>query len=381
MIYSCVNPLDNFKQVNSKSFLSIEAQLSNEAKAHEVILSMTSDKLGLVGPAQRPVSGAKVFVSDEKGNREEFKENIDTKGTYLSSPSFAGRIGGIYTLYIKTMEGKEYQSSPEIMRVSPEIKKVNSKFEKLAGLISTDSRRSGFNIYIDLDDFPATEDYYQWQWKHYEKAKTCQTCNEFVGKTPFGANYDFETGKCLNSIPAFFDELRKEINYRCEENCWNITYSTDIDILSDALFKNSKITGKQIARIPFDSTTAYYLQLEQRAISKNTFYFYQNLKNQAQTNGTLFDVPAETQFNANIKSLNNQTEKILGIFNVFSSFKKIVYIDRSVGVPANEKPILASEVNYFACPKEGAFECKSIAKCFESNARTRFKPEGWIDKK
>jgi hypothetical protein len=65
---------------------------------------------------------------------------------------------------------------------------------------------------------------------------------------------------------------------------------------------------------------------------------------------------------------------------VYSVSKKIIYIDRSKGLPADEKPILKYEKGYFKCPKEGAFECRDIAKCFETNSRTKFKPEGWLDK-
>jgi len=46
------------------------------------------------------------------------------------------------------------------------------------------------------------------------------------------------------------------------------------------------------------------------------------LISQVQSSGSLFDVPAETRFSLNIKSLTTPSERVLGIFNVFSVRKK-----------------------------------------------------------
>jgi hypothetical protein len=130
-----------------------------------------------------------------------------------------------------------------------------------------------------------------------------------------------------------------------------------------------RITGKKILRIPYDSDLPYYLRFEQRAITKNAFSYYQSLKNQIENSGTLFDIPAETKFNFNIKSITNPSEKILGIFDVYSFRKTISYIDRKQNVPKNEYPnflinngILSGEVS-----------------CVEGVNRTKIKPEGWKD--
>jgi hypothetical protein len=128
--------------------------------------------------------------------------------------------------------------------------------------------------------------------------------------------------------------------------------------------------------VPFDGVTPYYLQFEQRAITRNSYNYYQGLNAQIQNNGTLFDVPAETKFSFNIKSTTNSSEKILGIFDVYSVRKRIFYIDRT-NVPKDETPVTkVLPGNVYSCspPLPG---CQDVVKCNDGLFRTPFKPEGW----
>jgi hypothetical protein len=159
-LFSCIKLIDDFKQVSSNSFLAIEAELSNEKKAHEVHLSMTSDKLGLVSDRQKPISGAQVYILDEKGNKEVLFENPDQEGYYLTSKNYSATIGGKYSLYIKTINGDEYESDPETLRPSPIISNLSSKFEILPNFQKGDDRRAGFNVYVDFKDNIGTSDFY-----------------------------------------------------------------------------------------------------------------------------------------------------------------------------------------------------------------------------
>ena len=183
---------------------------------------------------------------------------------------------------------------------------------------------------------------------------------------------------CVISNPPTSSTL----NYRCNSDCWNIAYSSELNVFSDAYLNGQRITGKQVARVPFDSTSNYYFQLEQRAITRNAFNYYQDLKIQTQNNGTLFDVPAETRFSFNIKSNTNPEEKVLGLFDVYSVKKKIIYIDRTKGVPSDESPVYTNVVEgaIVECsPLEASFGCVDKTPCVEGRFRTKIKPEAWKD--
>ena len=356
---SCITPISDFKLVDSQSFLTIEASLTDQAEIQKVKLYISADNLSTNG--FDPIAKAKVYFLDEKGVRENLVESA-TEGTYLTPTKFAGRVGGTYTLYIETADGKKYQSQPETMKPVPEIENLISRFEIQDNYAKGELQRVGFNLYVDFHDPPTTGDNYQWYWRHYEKALICETC-------VFGI-YDFSISSCVQ--PRFQSNVT--YSYRCDGNCWDITFSTDLNIFSDNYLNGQRITGKRVARVPFDNVSPYYLQFEQRAITRNTYKYYQSLNAQIQSNGTLFDVPAETKFSFNIKSTTNPSEKILGIFDVYSVRKKILYIDRTVA-PNDELPVfkrLQGEI--FVCTFPS---CEAVVKCSEGLFRTPFKPVGW----
>ena len=159
LVGACVTPITDFDQVASKSFLVIEAAISDQEGPHKIKLYFSSDKLG--GSYFTPVVKAKVYTTDEKGVREDFTENT-LKGTYLSSSKFTGRVGGTYTLTIETTDGRKYQSVPETMKLVPEIENVLTRFEVLDNYAKGDPRRGGFNIYLDFQDPATLGDNYQW---------------------------------------------------------------------------------------------------------------------------------------------------------------------------------------------------------------------------
>jgi hypothetical protein len=167
------------------------------------------------------------------------------------------------------------------------------------------------------------------------------------------------------------------LNYQCDGNCWAISTNNDLNVFSDVLTNGQRIVGRQVARVPFDGYSPYYLRLEQRSITKTAFNFYQSLISQVQSSGSLFDVPAETRFSMNIKSVSDPAEKILGILNVFSVRKKIYFIDRSKNIPAGESAIQSTfSGEIYTCPP-GAVNCQDHVPCVESPYRTKITPEGW----
>jgi hypothetical protein len=365
IVNSCITPIANFEQVANKSFLTVESFISDEQGQQRTRIYMSADKI--LGSYFTPVTRAKVYIVDEKGVREDLVEQA-TKGTYLTSAKFAGRVGGTYTLNIETADGKKYQSTAETMKPVPEIENLITQFEVLDNYAKGDSRRGGFNVYVDFQDPSTQGDNYQWYWKHYQRANFCETC--------VGGTYNFTSNTCVYPrVPT-----EQILNYFCDGDCWDISFSTDLNIFSDTYLNGQRITGKQVARIPFNGVSKYYLQFEQRAITRNSYNYYQGLNAQTQNTGTIFDVPAETRFSFNIKSTTNPEEKILGIFDVYSVRKKIFYIDRTLGVPAGESPTTSPVVgDVFSCPPGGPPTCKDKVQCAEGLYRTPFKPTGWKD--
>jgi hypothetical protein len=375
LIASCITPISDFPQITSKSFLTIETALTDQTEVNYVKMTYSSSsiKINFI----QPVRKAKVYVIDDKGIRENFIESSlpTQEGTYFPSPNFKGKTGSTYTLTIETTDGKKYVSQAETMPSVPEIQEPTAQFEVRNNYDITDVSRVGFNVYINLQDSPKKGEYYQWYWKHYEKVSICHTCTN--GK------FSYKFGRCIVVDPPDPNGgdiiLPPTYNYYCDGQCWNITTGADINILADTYINGELVSGKKIARIPYDGKNPYYFRLEQRGITKAAFEYQQGIVEQLQNSGTFFDVPAETRFNTNIKSLTNPEDKVLGIFNVYSFKKQILYIKRDKGVPVQEKPVpivYAGEI--FSCD---GFDptCKDRTPCEESSSRTKIKPEGWVD--
>lgn len=362
--WACVNPIKDFVQIDATSFTTVEADISDDAQLSKVRLTSSSNRL--VSQLSLPISKAVVYVTDQSGTKTNFTEGIPL-GTYYPSAGFKGVVGSTYKLYVKMLTGQTYESTAETMKGVPEIENAITRFEIFDQYSRVDVRRAGFTVYLDFKDMPSEGDFYLWNWKNYRNASFCATCTD-------GGKFDFKKQDCVQ--PKFPTDAI--LNYMCDGNCWDISTNNDLNVFSDVLTNGQRVVGRQVARIPFDNWTPYYFRLEQRSITKNAFAFYQSLISQVQSSGSLFDVPAETRFSLNIKSLTTPSERVLGIFNVFSVRKKIFYIDRRKNIPVGEEPIISViPGETYTCPP-GSVGCLEKAPCVESPIRTKITPEGWV---
>jgi hypothetical protein len=362
--WACVNPIKDFVQIDATSFTTIEADISDDAQLSKVRLTSSSNRL--VSQLALPISKAVVYVTDQSGVKTNFTEGIPL-GTYYPSAGFKGVVGSTYKLYVKMLTGQTYESTAETMKGVPEIENAITRFEIFDQYSKVDVRRAGFTVYLDFKDMPSEGDFYLWNWKNYRNASFCATCTD-------GGKFDFKKLDCVQ--PKFPTDAI--LNYMCDGNCWDINTNNYLNVFSDVLTNGQRVVGRQVARIPFDNWTPYYFRLEQRSITKNAFAFYQSLISQVQSSGSLFDVPAETRFSLNIKSLTTPSERVLGIFNVFSVRKKIFYIDRRKNIPVGEEPIISIiPGETYTCPP-GSVGCLEKAPCVESPIRTKITPEGWV---
>ena len=80
--WACVNPITDFVQVDSTSFTTIEADISDDAALSKVRLTSSSNRL--TSQFSLPISKATVSVTDQNGVKTTFTEGIPT-GTYYPS--------------------------------------------------------------------------------------------------------------------------------------------------------------------------------------------------------------------------------------------------------------------------------------------------------
>jgi hypothetical protein len=363
MLSSCVTEIRDFEQIESNSFLTVESSLSNQEGPHKVLVSTSSPSI-TINVENKPINKATVYVTDDKNGREDLTETID--GTYETSAKFKGIVGNTYTLHINLPNGKKYESTPEKLIAAPTIDKINTPFVVKTNYPLTDIRSVGFDVSVDFQDSSEPNQFYQWKWIHYEKTVYCASCS---------LGYDYGLGKCTTSPQFPYGQNSVElINYTCGEPCFDIMYNTTYNILSDNLFNGQKIVNYPIVRVPFSSPSIYYLKIEQRAISGKMYRYFRSIKDVTQGSGTLFDVPAETQFSPNVFSLDNPNEKILGAFEVFGSDEKLIYVDRNTGTKGYLPVRVVYPGRQLPAPSGGT---GPRARCIPSKNRTQIEPIGF----
>ena len=150
-------------------------------------------------------------------------------------------------------------------------------------------------------------------------------------------------------------------------------------ILFNDIYTNGVNISQPITRVAYENyPKKYYLMIEQRAITKNVFTYLEAIKEQTESNGTPFDIPAQTQFSTNIRCTTDPSEKILGVFNTYNLKKRLIYVDRSGPIPGVTIKTDAELVRpTYLCAPPFPPPCK--APCQESYYVTQTKPEGWVD--
>lgn len=366
LLFSCVQPIENFVQKDSNSYMTIEADISDDPELCKVRITGSANRI--LSVLAQPVTKAEVYIMDNNGVKTVFKEVVKPLGVYLPPAGFKGKVGGSYKLFVRTLVGDQYESTVETMKAVPEIENTIVRFEAFEQYAKVDPRRAGFTVYLDFKDLPTEGDYYMWNWRHYEATQFCATCTD-------GGRFDFV--RTLDCVTPRFPSTAI-LNYRCDGNCWDITTNNDLNVFADVLTNGQRVVGRQVARLPFDGYGSYYFRLEQRSVTKNTYNFYQSLISSVQSSGSLFDVPAETRFSLNIKSITKPNERVLGIFNVFSVRKRIFNIDRTKNIPDGYTPItFPIPGDTYACPP-GTANCQDKTPCVEGPTRTKITPEGWV---
>jgi len=335
---TCQYPVDVSELPDTEKFIFINAELT-ETYA-KVLVTYTLDDVTPEGAYVFPKPPtATAYVLDGNGNQFFFKTDgvIDT--------SFRGFVGQTYTLHVE-VDGKTYESNAETMRSCPELNTVTPIYTREPNRDAKDLLYDGFDVYVESLDPAGQDNYYQWDWVHYERSLSC----------------------------AVMEENGREVLYPCTPyDCWNIRYNTRIIVQADRLRDGKSLTHR-VVRVPFavPPYKYYYLRVEQRAITPTVFAYLQSLETQTQNVGSVFDIPPQTRFSPNIYNVSNPTEKILGVFNVFSSRYKIINIDIQQEIPGIKPKNIGDPRPFTSIPL-------AQAKCVEGFYRTLIRPEGWVD--
>ncbi|RCR66120.1 DUF4249 domain-containing protein [Larkinella punicea] len=337
LVSSCISPYQPDTQSIGRA-LVVEGLITDQPGPYAVNLTQTADYtysgLNLL------VSGATVTLSDNAGNQEVLREV--SPGYYQTTATgIRGTVGRSYKIAIRTTDGKQYESSLEVLKTAPPISQLTYEFQYNTTSFENDKRNT-WAVYLDTKDPETPGDYYRWVWKNYEFTAACLLSPN------------------INS-DGYYIGLRP-----CCTDCWDINqcYSNCINISSDAAINGKAISRQYIMSVPFTSRGIYYVEVEQQSISPGAYQFFNSVKKLVNNTGGLFDA-APAAVGGNIKCTSHPGEVVYGYFGAAGVSVMALKVDRSkdaVGIPNgknilldNLAPCLACENSIYRTPNKPRF--------------------------
>jgi len=350
--------------------LVIDGLISSEPGPYFVHLQLAAT---IYYPVFNPVANATVFVTDNLGNVENFKETEN--GIYSNvSPDFQGMAGRSYQLTVILAENKIYQSSWEKLSEPLGIDSVYAELET-----SIDPNipytLSGYQFYINTKESTSDSTYLFWRLKSTYKYNSDYKCR-----------YTYEGRIKLFPNP---DSLR---------TCWKTETVSKIIVGST---ESSK--GNQLIRFPLhfvsgegrDLSVRYSVLVNQYVVSKKVYNYWKAVRDQNEIQGSLY-TQQPYQIRGNMLNINNPDEPVIGCFAAAGLTTKRVYYNRpnlnfnyDICIPhqgdydrmrllsdsdPQEWPIyLSTDVNFaIFYPNQDCIDCRQSGGDLE-------KPDFWID--
>ncbi|WP_422005971.1 DUF4249 domain-containing protein [Roseivirga pacifica] len=308
LIFSITSCVEEFEtdSIEYERLLVVDANISDQAKPHQVRLFYTSPIDNEIQNTQDVLSGAAVWVEDNLGARTDFFEQ--DPGYYYSPEDFAGEAGKSYSLFITTAEGKNYKSTTEELYAAPQISRVYNKFTIELG-DRTANTIPGVQFFIDVDDTSIGSKFYRYEWSDVHQVIV-----------PYPKQYEAIPSQNGYDIVPF--TLDVEECYR-EDNFKELILAT-----------SSSSSNNQLIEVPikfsdvndFNVTTRYSIEITQRSISPEAYSYYRKIELFNESNGSLFD-KQQGLIVGNITSLDDPEENVLGYFEVSGASSERIYMD------------------------------------------------------
>ncbi len=297
---SCIEPFNATVGDSASSLLVVDGLISNNNAVHTIKLTRS---VANIDEDVIRVTNALVVIEDDFGERAVLKE-MDSGIYETDTLNFHGIPGRTYTLYIKTKQGKEYRSTPCLMKPSSHI---DSVFITPGNDYSTETDRqyNGIGVYVSGNVNSDEIKYLRWSYKE-----------DWKFGVPFGPD----------QIPTPDGEWEY---FNANRECWKSSESTNILLYSFNNQTGQNIIGKKLYFIQSQESDKLYRRystlVEQYSISKEEYEFWRKIE---QSNSGVSNIFGEQPFSitGNIKNINNPDEDVLGFFQVAGYTSERIYI-------------------------------------------------------
>lgn len=276
-----------------ESVLVVEGVLSNGNEPATIKLSRTF-KLDDTAKIQ-PEKGAQLFVESESGSQTGFDEYGEPGSYHIWLTLNAAEK---YRLLITTANGNRYASDFVPVLKNPPIDSLNWK---------RDDR--GVQVFVNTHNPENDTRYYRWDYK-----ETWEINSQY---------YSF--WKLVDGTPQRM--FPPEQTYFC----WKFFNSTNIHLANTAQLASDVIFEKPLAFIPQTDerlSVRYSVLVRQYALDKQGYSFYQLLKKNTESLGSIFDAQP-SELTGNIHAISNPGEPVIGYITAGEVQEKRIFISNA----------------------------------------------------
>ena len=286
---TCIDPYTP-KLRGYESLLVVDGLITDENTSYTVKLSRTIQAQNAVPPL---VSDATVFITDD-GGKISYLSNTGNGIYKTDSIEFKGTAGRSYVLHVSTGQGEEYESEPCLMQPVPDIDSIY--FAKDLEVVNNGTEtRDGIRIYLNSKEINNSK-YFRWDFEEIWKFKIPN--------------------------PVKFKYINEELIValgNSVEYCWKKMKSGDVLIHEVLPNDPPRIEKEPIFFIATDQSDRllleYHINVRQYSVSKKEYDFWYNMNKLNSTGGDIFAAQPYPVI-SNMHNINNQTEKVLGYFQV-----------------------------------------------------------------
>lgn len=375
---ACVDTFNPTLTLNA-NLLTVRGILTDQPVTQSVTLSRSRSTAD--SNTTTPVTKAQVQVIVNGTTPVSLTET--RPGRYELPTTFRGRVGDQYQLRFTTTDGTRYESNTETMTSVPPIERVYDKYTPNGPSRTADGLPTpSSDVYIDFRDPAGQRNFYLWRSRLYERQEWCASCQqgryflEDVGPVGTGPI------KLIGCVPDPTLGIYNIFDYTCRDECWDIFYSSTLNIFADSYTNGQTQVGRLVAQVPVYQKDPALIDIEQLSLTAGAYRYYKLLQDQTVNTGTLVDTPP-APLAGNVRNLANDQEYVVGYFSASSvtvnhywldrenvtsgAFRGLFYAqnrrDPNVESPRSNPPVYGGGL--------------PSAICIPSDTRTNVQPQGW----
>jgi hypothetical protein len=292
-IMSCLDSYNPPESSKNLSYLVVDAFLNASENRCTVTLSRT---LPLSSTEIQYEEDALIILEDSDG--VELSLSGEGSGRYSVSGLTLDN-SKTYRVKIITDEGKEYESELVKIHESPPIDSVT--WDEIPDA-------DAVGIFVNTHDPASNTRYYQWKFTE-----------TYLYTSAFQSVLKETIDTVVERVPGEF------IYY-----CWQTVNSRSILVSSSNQLDQDIISEFLVNKIPLKSISLsmrYSIEVEQRALDKEAFEYWLQLRKNTEDLGTIFD-PLPSERLGNLRCVSDPEEIVLGYFNASTVDTQRIFFSR-----------------------------------------------------